>query len=278
MGMRLRLAKRLANWSPIGEDLGEQVGLWHEALHGHAFATHQASRQLLANWREAGARRIASDPDYRRAADVQPYSQFNALANARIVKGGDAEPTMDKHADADESLMAQVAQGKREALEALVRRHAAALLLFIQRMVGDRHIAEDLFQEVFLAVWSKRWQYDRSRPFRPWLYAIAVNQCRAAFRRRPAVAPVSLDDGQVAPVAPGPAPLETAVAEETAVLVNRAITRLPPQQRAVVALRFLQHLSYGEIAEILECGEATVRSHMHHGLCTLRKYLELWMG
>src|SRR6185295_1745929 len=80
--------------------------------------------------------------------------------------------------DRDERLMEQVAQGKRECLEPLVRRHANALLTFIQRMVGDRHRSEELFQEVFLAVWRKRAQYQSPRPFKAWLFGIALNKCR----------------------------------------------------------------------------------------------------
>ena len=58
--------------------------------------------------------------------------------------------------DGDENLMANVAQGQRAPLEVLVRRHGSALLTFIRRMVGDPHRSEELFQDVFLAVWSKR--------------------------------------------------------------------------------------------------------------------------
>ncbi|HKI34700.1 MAG TPA: sigma-70 family RNA polymerase sigma factor [Gemmataceae bacterium] len=87
--------------------------------------------------------------------------------------------------DGDEGLMARVALGERDCLEALVRRHAPRLLTFIERMVGDRHRAEDLFQEVFLAVWVKRRQYAFPRPFRPWLYAIAANRCHASRRDKP---------------------------------------------------------------------------------------------
>lgn len=84
----------------------------------------------------------------------------------------------------DEWWMAEVAKGKREALEPLVRRFASPLLTFLERMVGDRHQSEELFQEVFLAVWNKRGLYEYPRPFRSWLFAIALNQCRAAFRLR----------------------------------------------------------------------------------------------
>src|SRR5579885_2787631 len=102
----------------------------------------------------------------------------------------------------DEWLMARVALGERECLEALVRRHATRLLTFLERMAGDRHRAEELFQEVFLAVWVKRGQYQFPRPFKPWLYAIAANRCHAAARgRRPAA---SLDEAARTPASAAP--------------------------------------------------------------------------
>ncbi|HEV3444288.1 MAG TPA: sigma factor [Gemmataceae bacterium] len=69
----------------------------------------------------------------------------------------------------DEWLMAQVADGKREHLEPLIRHYANPLLIFIRRMVGDQHRSEELFQDVFLAVWVKRRQYEFPRPFKSWL-------------------------------------------------------------------------------------------------------------
>ncbi len=154
--------------------------------------------------------------------------------------------------DRDEWLMAQLASGHREHLEPLVRRYAGPLLTFIRRMVGDRHRSEELFQEVFLAVWTKRRQYQFPRPFKAWLYAIALNKCRAAFRTRAAPATVALDDDSpVTPSANDPSPADKAVATETAALVTTAVTRLPPQQRAVVVLRIWDGLSYAEIAEVV---------------------------
>jgi RNA polymerase sigma-70 factor (ECF subfamily) len=180
---------------------------------------------------------------------------------------------MEPSADRDELVMAQVAAGQAHLLERLVRRHATALLTFIARMVGDRHRAEELFQEVFLAVWLKRRQYQYPRPFRPWLYAIALNRCRAAFRLRKPT-PVSLAADQEGLADGGTSPAEQVMAAETAERVSQAVTRLPPQQRAVVALRIWQGLSYARIAEVVGCSEGTVRSHMHHGLAALRAALQ----
>ncbi|MFO0843939.1 MAG: sigma-70 family RNA polymerase sigma factor [Gemmataceae bacterium] len=178
---------------------------------------------------------------------------------------------MEAGAERDEWLMAQVAFGRADLLEPLVRRHATGLLTFLTRMVGDHHRAEELFQEVFLAVWLKRKQYQHPRPFRPWLYAIALNRCRAVFRLR-TPAPVALADRE--PAAAGASPEDQAISAELAEYVGQAVTHLPPQQRAVVALRIWQQLPYARIAEVVGCTEGTVRSHMHHALESLRGLLE----
>ena len=171
----------------------------------------------------------------------------------------------------DEYLMARVARDQPELLEKLLRRHANPLLTFLVRMVGDHHRGEELFQEVFLAVWRKRRQYQYPRPFKAWLYAIALNKCRASFRGRSAPpVPLNVEDAITTTVSPS----DAAIATETAALVDRAIKQLPQQQRAVVVLRVWQGLSYAQIAEVAGCTEATARSHMHHGLAALRKYLE----
>jgi RNA polymerase sigma-70 factor (ECF subfamily) len=186
---------------------------------------------------------------------------------------------MNQPQDGDESLMAQVAQGKREPLERLIRRYANPLLTFIRRMVGDSHKSEELFQEVFLAVWVKRDQYTFPRPFKAWLYAIALNKCRVVFRTQTGFAAMSLaEDSPTSPPARDTSPVDSAIATETAALVATAVDQLPPQQRAVVVLRIWDGLSYGEIAETFGRTEATIRSHMHHGLAAMRKYLEPRLG
>jgi len=180
---------------------------------------------------------------------------------------------MDLIHERDEWLMAQVVRGERDGLERLVRRYASPLLTYIRRMVGDRDHSEELFQEVFLAVWAKRSLYRFPRPFKAWLFAIAINKCHEAWRSRSKLPLTREETGELA-VAADPSPEASAIATENAVLVANALGQLPPMQRSVVALRIWQGLSYAEIAGILDRTEDTVRSHMHHGLAGLRKYLE----
>lgn len=179
---------------------------------------------------------------------------------------------MNHRTESDEWLMGQVRQGDREALEKLVRRYASPLLTFIVRMIGDRHRAEELFQEVFLAVWTKRRQFKLKYAFRGWLFTIAANRCRSDFRKKqiptaPAHDPATTASGETAPST-------TAIATETASLVSTAVEQLPPQQRTVVVLRIWNGLSFREISEVVGTTESAARSNMHRGLQTMRGYLE----
>jgi len=182
---------------------------------------------------------------------------------------------MNQAHETDEWLMVQVARGRRESLEPLVRRYASSVLTYIERMVGDHHLAEELFQEVFLAIWRKRKTYRFPNSFRPWLFAIATNRCRQAFRRAKPAAMQSFEEvTESEPTSSDPSPVEIAVATETAALVAAAVAQLPDQQRTVLVLRNWNGLSYAEIAQIVGRSEGTVRSHMHHALAGIRRYLE----
>jgi RNA polymerase sigma-70 factor (ECF subfamily) len=172
----------------------------------------------------------------------------------------------------DAVLMREAAFGDRRCLEKLVRRHANGLLTFIAGMIGDRHRSEELFQEVVLAIWKKRRQYRYPRPFKPWLYKIALNRCRLEFRRAEPSA-VQLPVENVV-TSPEPSPMEAAIAVETETAVNAAVAQLADRQRAVVTLRIWNDLPYGEIAEVLGVTEGTARSYMFHALNIMRRYLE----
>jgi len=180
---------------------------------------------------------------------------------------------MDRQTESDEGLMRQVSQGRREQLGVLLRRYATPLLTFLERMLGDRHQAEELFQEVFLAVWTERNRYDGERPFHAWLFGIALNKCRADLRRRGRQPMPAETAQQVAAPADG-SPVEVALTAERATLVAAALAELPDVQRMVLTLRIWQGMSYAEIGAAIERTESTARSHMFHALATVRSFLE----
>lgn len=176
--------------------------------------------------------------------------------------------------ESDEWLMGQVASGNRDCLETLMRRHATPLLTFLVRMRGNRHRAEELFQEVFLAVWTKRKTYKLPKSFRFWLYAIAANRCRADFRKAQLPTAPANSATNTDAVSTEQGPRDAAVAVENAHIVDQAVQRLPTNQRTVVVLRIWNQMSFAEIAEAMSLKEGTVRSHMHHALTSLRQSLQ----
>lgn len=172
----------------------------------------------------------------------------------------------------DEQLAQGVQAGARDDLAALVTRHHSPLLGFLYRLTGgDRPLAEDLVQEVFLRVLRSIGQYHPARPFKPWLYAVAVNAARDHYKRaetrRTEALPPDYD-------APGePSPLAAVTAAETWAQVAAAVRALPEPQREVLLLRYSEDLSLAEIAEVLAIPVGTVKSRLSVALGRLRAHL-----
>jgi RNA polymerase sigma-70 factor (ECF subfamily) len=176
----------------------------------------------------------------------------------------------DRSTDVD--LMREVAIGRRDSLEQLVRRHGSELLTFIQRMVGDSSRRDDVFQDVFLSVWQKRHGYQYPRAFKPWLFKIAANKCREHFRTAGRLPAWSLDRDVVGTE---DRPGDGLISQETHALVAAAVDALPESQRMVVVLRIWNGMSYAEIAEVTGRSEGTSRSLMYHALKQLREKLQI---
>ena len=180
----------------------------------------------------------------------------------------------DRQFTTDEELMGLVQTGGREGLSALMRRYANPLLTFLRRMTGDHHRSEELFQDVFLAVWVQRAEFAAWRPFRAWLFGIASNKCRSEVRSRQRRPLILAGEQADSVMEDGTSPQEAAVATETATIVEHAVLQLPHVQRQVVVLRVWNALSYQAISQIVGCSEGTARSHMFHALNSMRLYLE----
>lgn len=172
----------------------------------------------------------------------------------------------------DDDLMLLAAGGSTAAFETLVRRHAARVLAFTRRFVGDRHAGEELAQEIWISVWDHRDGYRPEGKFVVWLFTIARNRARNARRamaRRPAdiEADEALGD-------PSPSELDRLVAKERRARVDRALQNIPEQSREAILLRFGQELPYDALARALDTNESTARSRVFHGLRELRRRLK----
>jgi RNA polymerase sigma-70 factor (ECF subfamily) len=175
----------------------------------------------------------------------------------------------------DEQLMTAVQAGDQVALAALVIRHHAPLLGYLYRLVGDRHLSEDLVQETLLHVLRQR-TYQSARPFKPWLYAIATNLARDYFKSAAARTSGREGDSEEALLQlydDEPSPEERALAAEQGSEVRAALAQLREEYRVVLVLRFYQGFSLQEIAESLHIPLGTVKSRLSVGVHRLRAIL-----
>ena len=157
-------------------------------------------------------------------------------------------------------------RGSDAAFAALFRMHAPGAYRAAWLVVRDGAAAEDIVQESFLAAVRALDRFDRRRPFGPWLHRIVVNRAIDAARSRALRREVdAAAAGEPAAEAPSP-PLSD---ELTA-----ALAQLGPDQRAVVALRYLLEYKPGEIAALLELPRGTVNSRMRRALDRLAELLE----
>ena len=180
----------------------------------------------------------------------------------------------------DEELMGRLQGGDDRALTELMQRWELPVKSFLYRLVGNGAEAEDLAQEVFVRVYTKRATYRPGARFSGWLFAIAANQARNRlrwWRRRPTL---SLDDWldsgrEVADEMASPAAVARAREEaERREAVQRAVAALPLEQRTAIVLFAYEGKSMAEIAEIAGCSPKAVENRLYRARLRLRELAE----
>ena len=164
-------------------------------------------------------------------------------------------------------LVAEAQRGSADAFEALFRLHWTAAYRAAWLVVRDSGAAEDIAQESFLAAVRALDRFDRTRPFGPWLHRIVVNRAIDAARSRALRREVQ---SNVAADLAAPPATPDGLSEE----LTLALAELGPEQRAVVALRYLLEYTPGEISDLLELPRGTVNSRLRRALDRLGELLE----
>jgi RNA polymerase sigma-70 factor (ECF subfamily) len=166
----------------------------------------------------------------------------------------------------ERKLIREAQRGSGDALAALYSRHWRRAQRAAYLVVHDATAAEDIAQEAFLAAVDNLDRFDRRRPFAPWLHRIVVNRA-IDWGRREALR-TSAGEPEERP-APSHAD-EPATGE-----LMPALAQLPPEQRAVVVLRYLLEYTPGEIGRMLDLPRGTVNSRLRRGLDRLRDLIEV---
>lgn len=174
------------------------------------------------------------------------------------------------------ALIRRSRDGDGDAFGELLRFYEARVLGLVRRFVARRDEALELTQEVFLQAFKSAARFEQGKPFRPWLFKIAVNVCRNHRRlgaRRESPTELAGDEqGMWSSRLPAP---ETALHERAdRAQVERLLASLAEDDRALVVLRFHEDMPYGELARIFKRPEAVLKMRVHRALKRMRALAE----
>ncbi len=183
----------------------------------------------------------------------------------------------------EESLLRQCARGEEAAYRELVGRLEKPLVNFIFRFVGERNVAEDLFQETFVRVVRRVGSFKPDASLSTWIYTIARNlsldylKARRRHRETPLDAAASTSGGGKVIYfkdilqAGGSEPDDRAELNEEERRVSAALALLTPAKREALILRMYAGLSYREIAEVVKSPVGTIKFRIHEAIQDLAK-------
>lgn len=160
-----------------------------------------------------------------------------------------------------------VVEGERS-FDAFYRREYAAVVRLAFVLTNRRDVAEEMAQEGFLAAYRQWGRVSRYESPEGWIRRVVTNRCVSHARRRTTEVRLLLHLRRERPDDPR-------ISEESEELWA-VVRALPRRQAQVLALRFLEDRSVPDIAEILDCGEETVRTHLRRGRLEVARRVALW--
>lgn len=176
-----------------------------------------------------------------------------------------AEPTVDGQ------VIKACQDGDRDAFRLLFETYKDRVFSIAVYSLGDRSVADDVTQQIFLKLFSSIRQFRGDSEFTTWLYRMVVNAChdeRRRTKRLVALGPTVVESPH------DKKPQERQYARrEIANVVQKAIRQLKPTFRVPILLRYIEGLSYDEIAEVMGCSKGTVASRLNRGHTELAQRL-----
>jgi len=174
--------------------------------------------------------------------------------------------------DPDAALMLDFARGNDEAFVTLYRKYRDRMIAYCMRLLGERAVAEDAAQDVFLKLHGTRASYKAQSRFSTFLYTIATRHCfnmRARLERKLVKRGVSVED-QPTGARDADAEVENA---ELGMAIVASLTALPEKQRAALVLVHHEGLTYRDAASVIDVSESAVKSLVFRARETLMQEL-----
>lgn len=186
------------------------------------------------------------------------------------------------HTEEDRELAGRCQKGDEQAFEKLVRKYQQSVFNLIYHNIGYRADVEDVAQKIFSKIFFSLPKFDNKRPFFPWLYRIAVNQCydelrRARRRKVRTFTELSMEDADAIEKLMNQnetAPVPAEDSQEMHALLYKLLDQIPEQQRSAIVLRDLEDVPYEKMAEIMKCSEQAARLKVFRARARLRDLME----
>src|SRR5574344_1113665 len=177
----------------------------------------------------------------------------------------------------DEELAYMYIDGNNRAFDELLKRNQSKLFSYIQFVVRDNDIADDLFQDTFVKIIMKLQcgKYTDSGKFSSWILRIAHNVIMDYYRQQKSLKIANQDDNDMSKIGKEEG-LESFIEndiinDQTMNDVRKMMNLLPPPQREVVYMRFYQNLSFKEIADMTDVSINTSLGRMRYAILNMRR-------
>ena len=181
----------------------------------------------------------------------------------------------EKQPDSDERELVDAARREdRDAFKALYERYRDRIYNLAFYSLGEALWAEDVLQIVFMKIYRGLPGFRYEASLSTWIYRIALNECQNQLQRRGArYVPLDAILGSDQEFDTGGLPDAEQIERERRQILRDAVMDLSPKLRAVVVLKYIEGLSYDEIAGVLECAPGTVASRLNRALAELETRL-----
>jgi len=172
-------------------------------------------------------------------------------------------------------LLGRVAEGDRGAFEALYRETADTVFGICVQLLRDRSEAEDVLQEVFVAVWQKARHFDAKRSHAmTWLGSIARHRAIDRLRSHASSGTRAPLEDAVDVTDPAPTAADLSDLSSDRARLNRCFAELDERRRHLIRVAFFEGLTYQELAERVRAPLGSVKSWIRRGLVQLKACLE----
>lgn len=169
----------------------------------------------------------------------------------------------------DSELVARAQKGDLRAFDELIARHQRRVYILAYRIMGNAEDASDIGQDTFVRAWKSLKRFKGNSAFGTWLHRICVNMCLTKKRRKSySEIPVDFDDERHRSSSGGT--VTCIEKKETALFVHKVLAQMPANYRTLIVLRELEDRPFEEIAEIMGCSVASVRTKLYRARNIMR--------